>query len=214
MKYPQGRIILFAKSPSADDVKTRLRTVLTPRQATALYHTMLMQTLACAVVSDLCPVEIHWSQQPTDDDLLQYCQQHQISSYLQQGDDLGQRLTFALQSALQHSDYAIVIGTDCPLMSADYLTMALTALAKKTNVVIGPAEDGGYVLIGMDQVYADLFTNIPWSTDQVLVTTQQRIADLHLSSHNLTMLWDVDDPKDLLRLTKEYAQYSQIIKIH
>ena len=106
----------------------------------------------------------------------------------------------AFEPAEKTSDFAILIGTDCPVMTADYLEKACQSMDTGCSVVLGPVEDGGYVLIGCRHLYASLFTDMPWSSDRVLALTRQRLRSLDLQFAELDTLWDLDTPEDLERL--------------
>ena len=94
----------------------------------------------------------------------------------------------------------VLIGTDCPAMTAEYIESAFAALKAGSDVVLGPATDGGYVLIGVREVVPGLFEGIQWGGDRVLTTTIDKIRSQNLKHRLLDMLWDVDRPEDLLRL--------------
>jgi glycosyltransferase A (GT-A) superfamily protein (DUF2064 family) len=96
----------------------------------------------------------------------------------------------------------LLIGTDCPALTPEHLRAAADALCEH-EVVLIPAEDGGYVLIGMRAPQPGLFSDMTWSTDTVLAETRQRIARLGLSVRELETLFDVDRPEDLARLPRE-----------
>jgi hypothetical protein len=102
----------------------------------------------------------------------------------------------AIQDALQDYDKVIVIGTDCPDYTCEYIEQAINLL-DETDVVIGPAMDGGYVLIGMKKAYEFLFYDIPWSSNAVLETTIEKIKNHSLSYALLPSLRDIDTPDDL-----------------
>jgi hypothetical protein len=93
----------------------------------------------------------------------------------------------------------VLIGTDCPAMNADYLRRACRYLDAGSAVVLGPAEDGGYVLIAARTCDRRLFSDIPWSSDRVLQLTRARLRALKLPYKELDTLWDVDRPEDLRR---------------
>lgn len=108
----------------------------------------------------------------------------------------------AAASALAGSDYALLIGCDCPTLTAAYLRQALTALKKGYNAILGPAEDGGYVLLGLRHAEPELFSGIAWGTDTVLDSTRSRLRRLKWRWHELPEQWDVDRPADLMRLKR------------
>ncbi|MGB7542815.1 MAG: TIGR04282 family arsenosugar biosynthesis glycosyltransferase, partial [Burkholderiales bacterium] len=120
--------------------------------------------------------------------------------------DLGERMQRALAAALARSERAILVGSDIPALSAQYLRDADRSLAGGDDVVLGPAEDGGYVLIGLRRCDPELFREIPWGGPTVLAETRWRIARLGLRSRELPALWDVDRPEDLERLPVEMRQ--------
>jgi glycosyltransferase A (GT-A) superfamily protein (DUF2064 family) len=92
----------------------------------------------------------------------------------------------------------VLIGTDCPPLDGDYLARALAAMADR-DAVLGPAEDGGYVLLGLWRAAPELFADMPWGTDRVAALTRQRMAALGWRWAELPMLWDLDRPEDLAR---------------
>ena len=96
----------------------------------------------------------------------------------------------------------LIIGTDCPALDADRLHLAAATLRNYDAVVI-PAEDGGYVLIGLRKPQPALFTGMQWSTETVMAETRQRLQSLPLSWRELPTLWDIDRPEDLERLRRE-----------
>ena len=102
----------------------------------------------------------------------------------------------AIRTALADADYVVLIGADCPTLAADDLVSAFNALNAGTDVVLGPAEDGGYYLIGMRDHHASIFSNIPWSSPAVLSTTEERIRSLNLRLFKLPLRKDLDTPED------------------
>jgi rSAM/selenodomain-associated transferase 1 len=119
--------------------------------------------------------------------------------------DLGMRMQAAFQEALRQSEFALLIGTDCPVMNADYLESAFVALHAGEELVVGPAEDGGYVLLAARKISDSLFRNISWGTGDVLRQTRKRIEVLGYRYRELPSLWDVDYYKDLQRLLSRTA---------
>lgn len=107
------------------------------------------------------------------------------------------RMQGALTDALRRAPAAVLIGSDCPGYSAAYLCSAFTALATH-DAVLGPAHDGGYVLIGLRRIDPSLFAAIPWGTGDVLAHTRTRLAALGWHWHELATQHDIDRPEDLL----------------
>jgi rSAM/selenodomain-associated transferase 1 len=122
--------------------------------------------------------------------------------YLQDGVDLGARMDGAIRHTLldRNVESVILVGTDCPALTTSYLDQALLALESGVDVVLGPAEDGGYVLVGMRRPIGAVFEGIPWGSDQVMRRTLEALKAHELSYRLLDTLWDVDRPEDLARL--------------
>ena len=106
--------------------------------------------------------------------------------------DLGERMARAMDQALDEADAVLIFGTDCPYVEFRDVETAIQALLS-SEVVIGPAADGGYWMIGFRNAEPEIFTNISWSTDQVLGQTYDRIKKLGLNCFQLRTLEDVDD---------------------
>lgn len=131
--------------------------------------------------------------------VFQQClQQFEITTKLQQGKDLGERMKNALADALTDYSQVVVIGTDCPEITPDYLNRAFSALENGVDAVIGPAMDGGYVLLGVRRFSPLLFEDINWGTAEVLSATQKNLHSLNWNWDELNTLRDVDTPEDLL----------------
>jgi len=194
-------VMVFAKAPG--EAKTRLIPALGAAGAGALHRRLVMHCLRAARDSRLGPVEL-WCAPDTSDPFFRECERWLGISLWAQGEgDLGARMQRAFESALVHAARAILIGSDIPALSAQYLRDAERALAGGDDVVIGPAEDGGYVLVGLSRCDPELFRGIPWGGPKVLPETRRRIAALGWRLSELPALWDVDRPEDLERLPQE-----------
>lgn len=208
MKYPQARLLIFARAPILGTVKTRLAVTLPEPATTQLYQQMLDYTVEQAVTAALCPVEI-WCSPDTAHPLFRdYHQRWGIALHQQHGLDLGQRLQYALQSALTRAHSALVIGSDCPALSVADLEAALAALENGCAVVFNPAEDGGYVLLGLRQLILALFEEMPWGSAQVMAMSRQRLTQLSIPWQELATRWDVDTLEAVQRL-QHYAPWQQ-----
>ena len=201
-RYPCARIAIFARAPLPGQVKTRLQAKLGPEGCLLLYTAMLDRLLATLGSAELAPVELWVSSNTDHEAFISHCNKKDI--HLQKGQDLGQKMNWTAGRVLANSavDEVLIIGTDCPAMDVAYLEGALLALQQDNGVVIGPAEDGGYVLIGLKQPYPGLFLEIEWGSQRVLSQTLQRLAQLELPYTLLEPLWDVDRPQDLRRLVE------------
>ena len=196
MKYPHGRLLLLSKAPEPGKVKTRLASHLGMDTAANIYEKLVHECLETCVAADLCPIEICCEPSP-DHPFFQYCSKRYDTGLQQQaGGDIGLRMSHAMRSALQHAEHVVLIGADCPSLTTDDLDTAFQALQQGSDVVLGPAEDGGYYLIGMNLHHPTLFEGIPWSTPLVLEKTETRLRQLGLTWHRLTMRRDIDTVED------------------
>lgn len=198
-RYPDAVILVFAKAPVAGRVKTRLQTQLSADEAAAIHRQLTHRTLFMLDLARVCPVQL-WCSPDTGHDFFKDCRRrYELSLHSQQGDDLGERMRSGIADALKTYRQVIVIGCDCPSLQRHDFENALTALDKGCDVVLAPAEDGGYVLIGLTQEHPALFEGIAWGGDQVLAATREKIVQLKLKCLELPEQWDVDIPDDLHR---------------
>jgi len=187
---------VLSKAPDPGQVKTRLIPLLGETGAAGLYEDLLHSTLEIAVNSDLCPVDL-WCSPTEAHPFFQQCrQQYDVELYRQSEGDIGCRMSHALESASRSSRLLVLIGADCPALSADDLEEAFDLLDRGTEVVLGPAEDGGYYLIGMNGLYPFLFGEVPWSTPTVLDLTKTRLKSQQLKWQCLAPHRDLDTPDD------------------
>jgi len=198
-KYPDSILIIFCKAPIPGQVKTRLIPELTAEQAAELHIELSIKTLQRAVQSNLCPVQL-WCSPTTDHEFFSKSKAaYPVALKQQQGADLGERMHNAFCSTLADYSHALLMGCDCPSLTEQDLEQALAALSRQNDVVLAPAEDGGYVLIGLNRPHPELFDNMPWGTARVLAQTRNRIERYKLRHHELSEQWDLDTPEDLER---------------
>lgn len=205
MHYPNSKILIFAKAPIAGQVKTRLISHLGETGAANLHSELVLRTLSTATQAGLCPVEL-WCAPNTQHPFFVECSERfNITLQQQHGNDIGQRMAHAFaktladdsRSSSSQCQQAILIGCDCPGFTAAYLDYALALLSQGCDAVIGPATDGGYVLIGMSRYHPDLFLNISWSTEKVSAQTYRQLESLGYDWAELSPLSDIDLPSDL-----------------
>jgi rSAM/selenodomain-associated transferase 1 len=122
---------------------------------------------------------------------------HAVKLARQSEGDLGARMFAALSAEIGP---VLVIGTDCPALTSHHLRSAADVLCRGTDAVVLPAEDGGYVLIGMRARHAAVFEHMCWGTARVLGETRRRLKRLGLTWQEPAMLWDLDLPADIKRL--------------
>jgi len=179
-------VVVFTRAPVVGHVKTRLARVVGDGAALECHRALLERTLFAVEASGLA-AEIHVAGDPAA------LPPHRLPVRSQRGGDLGERMQQAIAAICARGRPAILIGTDCPLLDAGYLSAADSALGDGADVVIGPVEDGGYVLIGLARPQPRLFAHMPWSTSTVRDETLRRAAELGLHVVLLKELWDVDD---------------------
>lgn len=198
------RLIVFSKPPRAGAVKTRLIPLLGPEGAAALHGALLDHTMRVACAYGAAEVELHATD--TGDESLQACAaRHGVALLAQSGDDLGERMHAAFVRTLEvdRCSAVVLIGSDCAVLSPEHLARAFAALREGCDAVFGPAEDGGYVLVGLSRPAAELFSGMVWSTPTVMAETRARLRRLGRTSRELEPLWDVDRPEDYARLARE-----------
>jgi rSAM/selenodomain-associated transferase 1 len=196
VKYPDARLLVLSKAPDPGQVKTRLIPLLGESGAAELYGDLLRSTLEMAVNSDLCPVDLWCSPVETHPFFQQCRRQYGVELNRQTEGDIGHRMSHALESASRSSRLLVLIGADCPALSADELEEAFDLLDRGTEVVLGPAEDGGYYLIGMNGLHPFLFGDVPWSTSLVLDLTKTRLKSRQIKWQCLAEHRDLDTPDD------------------
>lgn len=198
------RIIVFAKAPIPGFAKTRLADRLGPHGAAALHARMIAHAVGQACEAAPHAVELACTpsiDHPLFDDL---ARRHGLELTVQGEGDLGSRMYRAIAGALNDVSRVIIIGTDCPGLDAAYLREAMAVLEAGEEIVLGPAEDGGYVLVGATSAVPRMFEQIAWSTASVLDDTRLALRACRLSWFELSSRWDVDRPDDFERLLREY----------
>jgi rSAM/selenodomain-associated transferase 1 len=202
MQFPDARILIFAKAPEPGLVKTRLIPALGAQGAAELAGRLLLDTVAKVVAAGLCPVQL-WCAPDSSHPLFQdLASDAGLTLHTQEGGDLGGRMRHAAHCVLQEAASVLLIGTDCPPLHAGHLQQALQWLAQGADAVLGPAEDGGYVLLGIKAAPPLLFSGVSWGSDEVLAQTRQRLGRLGWCWQELEVLWDLDCPADLERLSQ------------
>ncbi len=183
-------LIIFARRPEAGKVKTRLSATIGNDKALAIYIRLLEHTRD-AVNELSCEKYVFLTHEKHDDFWNGFIHE------LQQGNTLGDRMSHAFDLLFEKGhEHVIIIGTDCPDITPEIVEEAFRQL-NSNDIVIGPAEDGGYYLLGMNRYHATLFQDIQWSSEIVYNQTMKKIVDDNLRYYNLPVLADVDEEKDL-----------------
>lgn len=208
----EDRIIVMARCPEAGKAKTRLIPSLGPDGAAKLHYCLVQRTLKTVrnyAARHSCDIDVQFTggapgemQQLFGDDL-KFTQQ--------QGKSLGDRIHFAVHTAFSEGcRRVIVIGTDCPQIEAEHIAEAFSSL-QHHDVVIGPALDGGYYLIGLREHDRRLFENINWGSSTVLRETLQAVQRVNKSTHLLLELSDIDNPEDLVFCRLFSEEFSAVL---
>jgi len=200
MDFPESRLLVFAKAPEPGAVKSRLIASLGAEGAADLYSKMAHHCIQQVCAMELCPVELWCSPSKSHRFFAQCANDYPVSLYDQCQGDLGTRMAYGLRCSMERGSSAVVIGADCPSITPGDLRQCLQWLRDDVDVVIGPAEDSGYYLIGMRKLVKELFTDIPWGGPRVLPLTRQRLDLLGIRFRELATRWDVDRPEDVRRL--------------
>ena len=200
-----AHLLVFARVPALGRVKSRLAAGVGQPAALAVYHELLAITRAAALEAAV-PTTV-WladatSPAPTATEAREWAE---LSTRCQHPGDLGERMAAAFATAFAAGASRVaIIGTDCPGLRAAHLTQAFALLAEH-DVVLGPATDGGYYLLGLRQPQPELFQNKTWSTETVLADT---LADAHRLGQRVALLpelRDVDNADDLAAWRAEVA---------
>lgn len=208
-----GTLIVFAREPIPGQVKTRLIPALGSQGAAMLYRSLLEGALEASNALSNVRKEL-WctGANGTEGICHALARLYGMRYRTQMGEDLGARMAWAFEQAMElgqdhtpaqktkSSGPAVLIGSDCPGYHGDYLASAFKALGERDpsyDAVLGPAQDGGYVLIGLRRLAPSLFHAIPWGTDAVLASTREALSDLGWRWLELPTLVDLDRPEDL-----------------
>ena len=203
MRFPDSRILVFAKAPIKGQVKTRLSPKYSADFALKLHTNMVSHCIDLVTKSNLCPIQL-WCAPSPHVKYFQNCKNdYGVELYSQHGRDLGERMSNAVNTALSKCKNVVLIGTDCPSLTQNDLREVLISLENNKDVVISPALDGGYVLMGLNRSHQQLFNDISWGSDQVFAQTKSRLRFLNWCWEETKIFWDVDRPDDIRRLQQD-----------
>ncbi len=193
-------VLVFSRTPRPGHVMTRLASRIGAIAATRLYRSLVLRTLDTVMAGGLPACLYRYGKGRRGDWLYTQARQRGMPIHNQYGRDLGARMYHAIHHRLvAGAAAAIVTGCDCPDLTPDILTAAAHALKQDADLVLGPALDGGYYLIGMCQSHVRLFGAVPWGTDEVAGITLSRAESAGLRIHQLPPLGDLDCLEDLAR---------------
>jgi uncharacterized protein len=200
--HPQGffmnkNVTILAKNPFTDRVKTRLAKDIGRDAACGIYARLLYQTLF-QLLTPFKPSTRLTLSLVSDRDRPFFAEAFpELEITIQSPGSIGEKMNHALKTAFDNgAQKAIVIGSDLPDMDWELLDLAFKKITRK-SIVLGPARDGGYYLIGMQSPGIDVFQDIPWSTNHVLTNTLERIADHGYQPEFLPEFQDIDHEPNL-----------------
>ena len=196
-------IVILANAPIPGFAKTRLIPAIGAHAAAVLQERLTERTVATALAAGIGPVTLCCDPDATHVTFLKMVTRMKITLRPQPPGDLGTRMLAAVATS---TGPVLVIGTDCPALTEAHLRSAAMALRDGNDVVLIPAERGGYVLLGMRKAQPRLFSNIAWGGSSVLADTRARIVEQRLMLIEHPPLWDVDTEIDLARLDREFPE--------
>ena len=201
--HATAAVAVMARAPEPGLAKTRLVPALGLRGAARAQRRFTQRTLQTACAAAVGPVTL-WCAPNASHRFFRALRRAQgVVCENQRAGDIGARMQQAFAHHFAHAtDQPLLLtGTDCPMLAPGHLQAAARALAQHV-VVLVPAEDGGYVLIGMRRLVPQVFENIDWSTPHVMAQTRDRLRQSGTSWLEMETLWDVDEPADWWRLQK------------
>lgn len=197
------RTVILAKAPRSGQVKTRLIPALGPQGAAALARRMIEHTVTQALAADIGEVEL--CRAPEDDPSWSGLDLPAGLLMSDQGEgDLGERMARASRRVVEGGQAVLLIGTDCPALTPSRLRDIHAAMVRSDSVMV-PATDGGYVALGLHRFHPQVFSNITWSTQTVAAVTLRRLQDLGWSVRQLSPEHDIDEPADLRHLPRGWS---------
>ena len=199
------RIIIFTKAAQAGFTKTRLIPALGKQGAANLAKKMLIHTLNQSLEAGVGPVEMCVTPPPTDSIWQEFIILGELEYSDQGTGNLGERLSRVTQRVIDRGESLLLIGTDCTQLTATHLQLAKESLHNFDSILI-PANDGGYVLFGLNFFHASLFESIKWSTDTVYAETTERLETLGRTIKIFPSMNDIDEPKDLKFLPSTWKE--------
>ena len=196
MHFPVA-VQVFARAPEPGLSKTRLIPALGAERAAMLHRALVEDALGTACRAGIGPVTLWCTPDPPHAELVALSEAHDTAIATQRGAGLGERMFNALRDGLDACPGALVIGSDCPFLTAGDLGAAACLLAEGRDAVVGPARDGGYYLLAVRRLSDVLFHGMDWGTSRVLQETRTRLGGLEWTWSELATKSDIDRPADL-----------------
>lgn len=200
------RIVIFAKAPLPGLAKTRLIPAIGHEGSARLAVKLLQHAVDQAVSAQLGPVELCVSPSASDPLWNELGLPSSVEITEQSSGDLGERMSRVTKRVIDNGESIILVGTDCPGLTAEKMREAALAL-NSHDVCLVPVSDGGYALLGLNEHLASLFSDMPWSTDSVAQLTRQRVLAEGRALYQLKSLHDIDRPQDLPYLPDHWQPF-------
>jgi rSAM/selenodomain-associated transferase 1 len=196
-KTNKNTLIIFLKYPEAGKVKTRLAKDIGNNEAARIYSLMTLNIIESVVAPECYNTIIFYDPPEKEQEIKNWVGKKEIQYSPQEGNTLGDRISNAFKVVFSSGiEKAVIIGTDCLDVSSDIINVAIHLL-DETEVVLGPAEDGGYYLLALNKYRPEIFQDIDWSTKHVLEQTVLKIVENKLTYHKLKTLKDIDTVEDI-----------------
>ncbi|NCT16003.1 MAG: glycosyltransferase [Flavobacteriales bacterium CG18_big_fil_WC_8_21_14_2_50_32_9] len=190
-------LIVFVKNIRLGKVKTRLAQTIGDENAFLIYKELVKITENATQQLQDCSIQIYFS------DVIIETKWKGYEKFIQKGNDLGEKMQHAFEQGFNSGyEKILLIGSDLPDISASIIKLAFDELANN-DIVFGPAEDGGYYLVGMNKLHPAIFQNKPWSNEELLSLTLKELSDYKLQL--LPFLNDIDVYEDLIKYPKLMA---------
>lgn len=208
-KVENNTLIVFAKLPEPGKVKTRLAQDLGEQRAAEIYSDIARDIISRVSESSTYETLIYFDPPDKKNEItlwLKECTYIESERLIpQEGGSLGERILSAFESIFSSgAKSAVIIGTDCTDVNANMIEESFQEL-REYDAVLGPAQDGGYYLLGLNSLIPELFQEIGWSTEYVLEQTISRLNKLGLNYKLRETLRDIDNLNDLNSVSKNYA---------
>jgi len=195
-------IQIFSKAPVEGYCKTRLIPYLGKKETVQLHMDMVQKTITTAKKINNADVQL-WCKPSKQHVFFQkMAKQNALTLHDQDGESLGFIMNNAAYYAADKYTNIIQIGTDCPYIDTDYINSSIAKLSDETKVVIGPANDGGYVLLAKNQYYTEMYDDINWGTSNVLQQLEANLQNLNIKYSKLESLNDIDTFDDFQKWEK------------
>lgn len=207
MPESENALIVFAKVPEPNKVKTRLTTLVSPEWAANLYEAFLMDAID---LYRTFPVDVRLYFTDMKEKVPEKFAPAGVALFTQKGRGLGNRMATAFaETFVQGYERAVIIGTDHPTLPVSFVEEAFRQIEDPYSITIGPSEDGGYYLLGMNEFYPQLFRDMTYSHDQVFNETVSRAGQTSASLNVLPVWYDVDTPDTLQKLLLDLEDCEQ-----